>query len=294
MSNEVLYDLRQEKVLISKLMGQCEDIYKIFNDTSKGRVVGVTLENLEWQILKNTLKYYIKFLGNRILERECYDNIEWICLGSDRVDTISKELIDSIVVQLKKIELYVEEEEYKQNICKKEEKRLEIILKKEPKIFISHSVKDKKYVEIIVELFEDIGVKKEQLFCSSIPGYGIPLGEDIYSHLKKEFLERELFVIFILSRDYYDSTPCQNEMGAAWILQNDYRSILLPNFEFCEIKGAINPNKIGIKLNDESIEYSLIELRNQLIEKFKLPIIDEQKWLRNSKKFIESVGKIKP
>ena len=37
-----------------------------------------------------------------------------------------------------------------------------------------------------------------------------------------------------------------NEMGAAWVLKNDYTTILLPGFEFNEIKGAINPRQIGL------------------------------------------------
>lgn len=42
-----------------------------------------------------------------------------------------------------------------------------------PKIFISHSSKDVKYVEPIVELLADIGMTNDNLFCSSIPDYGM-------------------------------------------------------------------------------------------------------------------------
>ncbi len=40
-------------------------------------------------------------------------------------------------------------------------------------------------------------------------------------------------------------------MGAAWVLKNEYTSILLPKFEYQEIDGAVNPNKIGMKLDDD-------------------------------------------
>ena len=120
-----------------------------------------------------------------------------------------------------------------------------------PKIFISHSSKDVKYVEPIVELLADIGMTNDNLFCSSIPDYGIPLNQDIYEYLSSLFSENELYVIFVLSSNYYGSPACLNEMGAAWVLKNEYTSILLPKFEYQEIDGAVNPNKIGMKLDDD-------------------------------------------
>jgi hypothetical protein len=37
-----------------------------------------------------------------------------------------------------------------------------------------------------------------------------------------------------------------------WVLQKKYTTILLPGFEFKEIRGAINPRKIGLKLDNDS------------------------------------------
>lgn len=115
------------------------------------------------------------------------------------------------------------------------------------KIFISHASTDKDYVEKIVDLLIDIGIRENQIFCSSVPGFGIPLGKDIYEYLREEFIDNDLHVIFALSNNYYASVACMNEMGAAWVLQNDYDVILLPGFNYSEIKGAINPRKISIK-----------------------------------------------
>ena len=137
-----------------------------------------------------------------------------------------------------------------------------------PKIFISHSSKDVKYVEPIVELLADIGMTNDNLFCSSIPDYGIPLNQDIYEYLSSLFSENELYVIFVLSSNYYGSPACLNEMGAAWVLKNEYTSILLPKFEYQEIDGAVNPNKIGMKLDDddELLKKRLGELKNIISE----------------------------
>ena len=159
------------------------------------------------------------------------------------------ELSGSLLAIRKNIDKYYPAEINRtQNDNDKEEQEMP---QKSPKVFISHSSQDKDYVSCIVDFLEDIGLTQEQLFCSSIPGYGIPLDEDIYDYLKQQFQEHNLHVILVLSDNYYQSVACMNEMGAAWILQNKYTTILLPGFEFKEIKGAINPRKIGLKLDGD-------------------------------------------
>lgn len=58
------------------------------------------------------------------------------------------------------------------------------VYNKKPKIFISHSSKDKVYVEEIVELVDFFGLNQTQIFCSSLPGYDIPINENIYDYLQ--------------------------------------------------------------------------------------------------------------
>lgn len=180
-----------------------------------------------------------------------------------------------------------------QNDNNKEE-NLEMPQKK-TKVFISHSSLDKGYVSCIVDLLEDIGLTQEQLFCSSVPGYGIPLDEDIYDYLKQQFQEYNLHVIFILSDNYYQSVACMNEMGAAWILQNKYTVILLPKFEFKEVKGAINPRKIGLKLDDDLTEVKgkLGQLKDTLLKEFDLPSIMDVRWEQKRNKFISAISELK-
>lgn len=70
--------------------------------------------------------------------------------------------------------------------------------------------------------------------------------------MKKQFNEFDLHVILVLSDYYYENVASMNEMGAAWVLQKKYTTILLPGFEFKEIRGVINPRKIGLKLDNDS------------------------------------------
>ena len=83
---------------------------------------------------------------------------------------------------------------------------------KTPKVFISHSAKDKRVVEALVDLLESLGFTSENLFCSSVVGYGIPISNDIFETLRALFSEHDLYVIFIHSPRYYSSAVSLNEM----------------------------------------------------------------------------------
>ena len=104
--------------------------------------------------------------------------------------------------------------------------------KKSPIVFISHSSKDKDFVDALVNLLEEIGLDENTLFCSSVSDYGVPLGENIFNYLKAQFQEHKIFVIFVHTPNYYQSPICLNEMGAAWILHTDCCSFLSKNIFF--------------------------------------------------------------
>ena len=100
--------------------------------------------------------------------------------------------------------------------------------------------------------------------------------------------------ILVLSDNYYQSVACMNEMGAAWVLKNDYTTILLPGFEFKEIKGAINPRQIGLKLDGDldDVKEKLGQLKDTLGQKFGLSPLSDVRWERKRDTFISAVSKI--
>lgn len=165
---------------------------------------------------------------------------------------------------------------------------------KKAKIFISHSSEDVKMVSRFVDLLADMGLTNEELFCSSVPDYGIPLNEDIYDYLESLFRNYDIYVIFMLSQNYYNSPACLNEMGAAWVLKSDYTSVLLPGFSYQEIEGAVNPNKIGFKLDDEDelLKRRLGELIHILAERTGKSI-PEMRWERKRNDFVEDIKSTK-
>lgn len=161
---------------------------------------------------------------------------------------------------------------------------------KPTKVFISHSSKDIDFVSPLVELLADIGLTNDNMFCSSVSDYGIPLGENIYDYLSDQFRNYNLFVIFVLSENYYNSPACLNEMGAAWVLKNDYVSVLVPGFTYENIKGAANPNKIGMKLDesDDFLRKHLGDLKDALSEKLSISV-PGNRWEKKRNDFIDTI-----
>ncbi|MHA4168866.1 toll/interleukin-1 receptor domain-containing protein [Bacillus cereus] len=157
------------------------------------------------------------------------------------------------------------------------------------KIFISHASKDVKYVKELVDLLNDIGVQKtsKSIFCSSLPGYDIPHGESIYEFLKNELKNNNIMVLFVLSDNYYQSAPCLNEMGAAWITSKKYTTVLTPNFKFEQIVGAIDPTKISFKMNDP---VGLDKFRDSIIQTLELENIDYKIWQDDKTKYLSAVS----
>ena len=162
-----------------------------------------------------------------------------------------------------------------------------------PMVFISHSSKDKAFVEELVELLERIGFDESNLFCSSVDGYGIELGEDIFDTLKKLFYEHELFVIFVHSPRYYESPVSLNEMGAAWVLRTNFYSFLTQDMQFDRMKGVVNSDKVAIKVDAEDAKARLNELKDKLCTAFDLESISHTKWERKRDRFLEKVNHIK-
>lgn len=200
-----------------------------------------------------------------------------------RGNCINKRTLTTIERELKKVERQAK----MQSVEKIESKSI----LKPKKIFISHSSKDMPYAQALVELFEDIGVQENQIFCSSLREYGIKIGEDIYERLKSEFNSYDLWVFFMLSDNYYNSAASLNEMGAAWVLQNNYLSVLLPGFSFKDIEGAINPNKIGIQLKSPEVEVMLNDLKDEICNTFSCKI-SQNRWERIRKDFINKINNV--
>lgn len=144
------------------------------------------------------------------------------------------------------------------------------------KIFISHSSFDSKYGEALLKLLRGLGLSRDQIIFTSNDDYGVPIGMNIFDWLKQQ-INDGAYMMYLLSNNYYESVACMNEMGAAWIVQNDYAVLAVPGFEFSNPKflsGAIDPRTIGFSIDNRK---RVVEFKNKLTQRFDL-IIDEIDW----------------
>lgn len=166
-------------------------------------------------------------------------------------------------------------------------------MKKKPLIFISHSSKNKDQVAKIADLLRSINLSpRRDIFCSSLPGYGIPNGANIFDFLRERFLNYDLHIIFVHSPEYYESPVSLNEMGAAWVLRANATSLLLPGFDFSGMKGVIGSDCIAIKLDGDSSEVKdrLNQLRRELESEFDISDNEDIIWEEARNRFIREIN----
>ena len=165
-------------------------------------------------------------------------------------------------------------------------------MKKKPLIFISHSSKNKDQVAKIADLLRSINLSpRRDIFCSALPGYGIPNGANIFDFLRERFLNYDLHIIFVHSPEYYESAVSLNEMGAAWVLRTNATSLLLPGFDFSGMKGVIGSDCIAIKLDGDRSEVKdrLNQLRRELESEFDISDNEDIIWEEARDKFIREI-----
>lgn len=157
------------------------------------------------------------------------------------------------------------------------------------RIFISHSSEDIDYVKPFVELLESLALNNKTIFCSSVEGYRIPIGRNIYEYLKTEFTDKNILVLMIMSDNYYRSKPCLNEMGATWVMSKEYLTILIRDFDFKQIEGAVDPQKIGFKITDVD---RLNEFKDKLVEGLNLTPLSNDAWKAIRDVFLSKISNL--
>lgn len=269
------------------------DYIKSFFHVSGGNgmpSVNVIYNTVEFSAWKQEIQFELQGIYDRTKDQFIWNLLVILSQGFNgwKDEQSFNELSGGLLAVKKNIQKYYADES-EVIMCDREVLSMQL---KSPKIFISHSSEDKDYVNCLVDFLEDIGLTQEQIFCSSVPGYGIPLNEDIYEYLKKQFTNHNLHVILVLSSNYYASVACMNEMGAAWVLQSTYTTLLLPGYEFTEIKGAINPRQIGLKMDSDLTEVKdkLGQLKDTIITEFGLANIPDVRWERKRESFITSIS----
>lgn len=153
------------------------------------------------------------------------------------------------------------------------------------KLFVSHSSIDDLKIKPLIDLINLIGLPHNQIFYCSITGYGLAPGENIFDGLKKE-LSNDVFALFLLSKNFYESPICMCEMGAVWIKSHKQIQVLIPPMEFEDIDGVF-PNSIGFKLNNKN---NMNTLKEEIETFFGLPKMDYSRWEEKRDEYLDKVN----
>lgn len=232
----------------------------------------------------------LKIFNSRVLvNHPLHDKLECLCDKHNRVYDAHRQIMNL----LKAIKAIEADDDFLNRV---ESGEVEEMSEEEKprKVFISHSSKDKEYMIAFVELLEDIGMPDESIVCSSVPGHGIPGGTKTFVWLREQFLQCNLRVIFALSHNYYNSAASLNEMGAAWLTKATDTLLLLPGFDFDDIKGCVDSTEIGIKLDgaDDELNHRLDELKDTLVSEYSLAQFSGSRWERRRGEFVDKVREI--
>ncbi|WP_430411907.1 toll/interleukin-1 receptor domain-containing protein [Kordia sp.] len=117
------------------------------------------------------------------------------------------------------------------------------------KVFVSHSSKDKDVVTSFVQILEVIGIPPENIFCTSLEGYGTGLGNNFIEEIEAR-LDEDVLVFFMLSENFYQSPMCLIEMGAAWAKTKSQISVAITPFQLGKIEGVFKHFQ-GIQIDNE-------------------------------------------
>ncbi len=134
---------------------------------------------------------YVVSVDKSSFDRNIYDNFAFICEELQQYGMVTAYMLPGTWVQLTLSDagkIYFDEKKAAEsNESSRREDMAETV--KKPMLLISHSSSDKKYADALITLFENIGLNQTHMVCSSIPGYGIPLGKDVYEWLASRFTE---------------------------------------------------------------------------------------------------------
>lgn len=151
------------------------------------------------------------------------------------------------------------------------------------RLFISHAAKDEALVEEFTDLLQlGIGVQDDDFFCSSLPGMGIPTGQDFVAYIKTRIQNPDL-VILVISPAFLASQFCNNEVGATWALDLPVYPILVPPLEFGDVRGVLHGKQV-VKLDDQK---GLNDLRDHVTRVLGLEPLPTSKWERKRDRFLE-------
>lgn len=154
------------------------------------------------------------------------------------------------------------------------------------KIFISHASADATIVKAFIKEILRLGCNFEpdDIFCT-LDHTAIRTGDDFREQIV-ENMKRCDFILCFISDNYQNSEICQNEMGAAWTMDNKrILPLKFPNLSFREI-GFLNVVKQAADITDKT---KLDELYRELTLYYEIP----QDWINFNQRTTDFINQVK-
>ncbi len=162
-------------------------------------------------------------------------------------------------------------------------------------IFVSHAPSDGEYAVAFAKLLESMGLHEDEIICSSAAPYSAPLRGNVYHWLMENGSDSELYIMYMLSHNYFRDADCLNEMGAAWVMKRTWMAFLMPGFDFDEIRGCLAGTRNAIKLDrpdQEALNILLDRLKGTLSPLFGLRTMSDPVWASRKAEFLARVASI--
>jgi len=150
-------------------------------------------------------------------------------------------------------------------------------------IFVSHAHDDKELVDAFVDLLVvGAGVRRDDIFCTSLEKMGVPPGENFVQFIKSQ-IQSPRIVLMVITRNYLQSRFCLCEMGACWALSHKGIPLLVDPIGFEDLDGVITATQ-AVKLSDS---LAMSELKDFIAEQLGLSV-NTPIWERKRDAFIEA------
>ena len=155
-------------------------------------------------------------------------------------------------------------------------------------VFISHASSDEKLVSLFVDLIlcSGSGLTPERIVYTSREDTGVMNGDEIPQSIKDGIRRSSLFFMMV-SEAYRASEVCLNEMGAAWMIDDlPKKIILLPGIGFDRIGWLMSLVK-GTRITDED---GLDAIHDQVMDALSTRV-QTSTWNRSKRQFLKEIEK---
>ena len=165
------------------------------------------------------------------------------------------------------------------------------------RIFISHREIDRDQVRAFINLLYFIGIprplanaKEKTIFCTSHPASYIANGDRNLDEIRNQMnSDRHALFIMWYTDNYFESQACLNEVGAIWASGKKYQEILSPSLDSGKIRGLLDKQPVWFRSNDK---YRLNTFKDQIVQMFSLPSLDQNAWESARDDFINTISTI--